>query len=177
MLKKFEKYSLRKVLCNTYLIIFFFTMINREFMFLNFDLRYINILLGMALVIFSLKDKNYKKDIKEIESGNNYWIVVLYIWLLISNISWLWNGLKLDLEKILRENILLLNNLLAIVNIILNRKIINMFFVRRIIVVSCLVLFSSILLFQFGCSPAQIGANANENYIYSSNTHYNLYGR
>lgn len=176
MLKKIEKYSLRKVVCNMYLVIFFFTMINREFLFLNLDLRYINIFLGVVLLFYSLKNKSYKKDFAEYENNKDYWIIVLYVWLLISNISWLWNGLKIDIENIAKENILLFNNLLAIVNINLNKKIISIEFVRKVIIVSGLILFFSILLFQFGFTAEQIGANVNENYIYSSNTHYNLYG-
>ena len=123
-----------------------------------------------------IKNKSYKKDFAEYENNKDYWIIVLYVWLLISNISWLWNGLKIDIENIAKEDILLFNNLLAIVNINLNKKIISIEFVRKVIIVSGLILFFSILLFQFGFTAEQIGANVNENYIYSSNTHYNLYG-
>ena len=94
------KNNIKQFLLNAYLSLFIFCMINREFLLFGLDLRFILVPLGLLLIgvyiilnrgkIYFTHNKNYKQF--------NY-LILFYLWVFISNISWLWNGLPMNQEK------------------------------------------------------------------------------
>lgn len=160
-----------------YLFLFIFTMVNREFLFFQIDLRFIVFPLGLALLLYGFFKKEYK-DNKVNKSMN--WIYLFYIFVFLSNISWLWNGLSIHLEKFINEMILILNICTFFLIMRQYKKYITSSFVNKCIIFSCTILVASMILVSLGFTAQQISASVHEPVKYVSTEidsgHRNLYG-
>ena len=176
------KININKTIFNLYSFLFIYTMINREFLFFGLDLRYIVLILGILLLFFKalnlIKNPEYLKK-KEKKDIIYQILIALFIWSLISNISWLWNGLEAFPTQILNQNILLLNNLIAII-VYKNFKIfIKEEKIKKQIIFSCIVLVVSFILVGMGYSLSQISGSDVRSMVYaltSVSEHKNIFG-
>ncbi len=175
-----KKRSLIERLFYIYSFLFIFSSINREFLFFGIDLRYIMLPLGLIVLLFSKHIKSHKDDNEKSRQidGIFYSLVALFVWCLISNVSWLWNGLDIKIDQMINQNILIVNNLLAIFVYKRFRDFVDEQTVRKIFVFSCCVLVISFILTGMGLSLSQI-SGSNVRSVSVSNAiieHKNLFG-
>lgn len=166
------------ILLSVYLFLFIFTMVNREFAPFGIDLRYVVLPLGALLLIVRFLFAN-KLKIKHEKDSAYKWIIAFYIWVFVSNLAWLFNGLEMNQVKFSNEIILLINVFVSILVIYFYRPRISADFVNKSVVVSCLVLCLSMILVGMGFTAEQIFATSNEAVAYYSTEdvpHRNLYG-
>lgn len=168
----------KSYILNFYLFLFVFTMINREFLPFGIDLRYILMSVGFILLIYGFIKKVYKNNCYYDSSIK--FIIMLYIWIFLSNISWIWNGLEINNEKFINEMILLINILISIINFWQYRDKIDYNFMHKSIIFSCFVLSLSMILVSCGFTANQIFMSTDVSYIYDLNNEYasnkNIYG-
>ena len=179
---------LRRTIFSIYSGLFIFSTVNREFvLFGRIDLRYITICLGFILLFFLLlrrigkKEHNEKKKNKDSKAKDVifYALVSLFVWSLVSNISWLWNGLEINTAPWIRQNILLANNLIAVVVYKMNMDILDGEMIKKMMTLSCLILVLSFLLTGFGLRMDQISGSAGTRSIHissDSSEFSNLFG-
>ncbi len=171
------KKNYKLTLLNIYLFLFIFTMINREFLFWGVDLRFVLLPLGIILLIYGVLKREYKSS-----KINSSWklICLFYIWIFISNISWLWNGFEINSIKFLNEMILIINVFVSILNIWIYKSMIKSEYINKCIIFSCLVLVLSMILVSCGFTAKQISASPDQPYKYTSTEidsgHRNIYG-
>ena len=177
-----KQINIFKFLFNIYIFIFIFTMINREFLLFGIDLRYILIIIGLVIIFLNIL-KFIKNNIKKEKLHDKQFklLFFLYIWCIISNISWLWNDLDINTGKMFNQNILLINNIISLLVFYLNKEYINYKKMRKYIIFSCLVLIISFILVGFwGLELYQISGSKGVRAItYATeiaSDHKNLFG-
>ncbi|WP_297437723.1 O-antigen ligase [uncultured Clostridium sp.] len=108
--------NLDKKILNTFIFIFIFNMINREFKLL-IDLRYLNLCVAGYLIVKAMYKKGIGGISKEINNcKKQFWsIVIFYLFIVLSNISWIWNGVNVDIATFMSLTILNLYNFLSII--------------------------------------------------------------
>lgn len=168
---------------NIYIFMFIFSMINREFVPFNIDLRYIQILMAGA-ILFNIFIKSINRikrikfeEIKENIIRNKYFFIVvaLYSIFFLSNINWLNNGLEYQKSDFFKMNILYIYNLMTIIIVYINRDKIKVNYIVRSIVLASIVLFGSMLLITLGFSSGDIMAS-DYPLKYSGGDHFNFFG-
>lgn len=167
-----------KILLYIYLFLYIFSMINREFKPFGFDLRFIVVPLG-CLVIFLKFIKNDLKIIIDKEDKTGSYLILFYIVVFLSNISWIWNGIDMNTSKFINEIILLSNTFIGILVIYIYRKNIDFQKILRYTIISCLILSLSIFLVYKGVPFEKIMGDASEADIYYGNEqaqHKNILG-
>lgn len=178
------KINLNKNLFNLYSFLFIYTMINREFLLLGMDLRYVVLILGIFLVLISFITRN-KLDLKiEITKNNSIdriykLLILLFIWSLFSNISWIWNGLEKFPKEIINQNILIFNNLLSIIVFKKFKKYIDEEKIKKMVIFSCAILVVSFILTGMGYSLSQISGSNVRSMVKASvgaTEHKNIFG-
>lgn len=174
------KNTLRKVLLNTYLSLFIFCMINREFLLFGIDLRFVMVPLGVWLIGIYIVANKGKICIKLNENYKQFnYLILFYSWILISNISWIWNGLPMNQTKFINEIILILNIFISIIVIRLYENEISSLYIKKNIIFSCLILVISMILVVMGFTAEQISASKDAPIMYETGggvTHTNLFG-
>ena len=166
-----------KILYTVYIALFIFTMVNREFLLFGLDMRFVILPLGALLVLYSFFKPKTKLDYKPKDSKL---INIFYIYAIISNISWLWNGIEMNTSKFINEMLLICNVFISI--LVLNnykeyfdKKKINIF-----IIISVLILTLSMAVVSFGVPLEDIGGAPDVHYIYEADEtapdNKNLYG-
>ncbi len=161
------KKDFQKVL-KIYLFLFIFTMVNREFKPLGFDIRFIVLPLGVLLLIWSIIKNHYVlKFDKEDTTGNNY--IKFYIVVLLCNICWIFNDLNMNQVKFINEIILIVNTFVGILVVYFNKKIIDFKFVMKSMLFSCFILSVSILLSYIGVPFKAMMGDPEEANIYYGN--------
>ena len=135
------KINAKKFLLNTYLSLFIFCMINREFLLFGIDLRFVVFPLGILLIISNIISN---RGILRVRRNKNYnqfnYLMLFYFWTFICNISWIWNGLPMDTTKFINELILIMNIFISIIVIRLYEDNISSSYIKKNIVISSLVL-------------------------------------
>lgn len=172
-----KKINLIKALLNLYLFLFIFTMINREFRAFGIDIRFFYLPIGIFLICYGVLHKKITKTNANTKKYAN--IIIFYIWVLISNISWIWNGLEISFNFFINEIILLLNVLICIIVLWQYNSDVTQRFINKCIVFSVCILALSMILVSIGYSAEQIFASSDEPLIYYSNVnleHNNLLG-
>lgn len=168
----------KNILLNFYFFLFIFTMVNREYLFFGLDLRFVMLPLGFMLFGYGIIKREYKKN-RTVDKGMKF-ICLFYAWVFISNLSWLWNGLDINLSKFINEMILLINVFVSILNIRIYKSEIKIEFIHKCMIFSCLILTLSMTLVSLGFTPEQISASLDEPYKYVSTEidsgHRNIYG-
>ena len=149
-------------LFQTFLVLFIFTTINREFLFLGLDLRFPTVILGITLLFVRLVhkpviDKDETKNPKKVFLS----LLLFFSWCFISNISWLWNGLEINQAQFLNQNILLFSNFLALIVVYLYRSLVDKNTINKLMIFSCLVLVFSFAMTLFGFNLAEISGSSN----------------
>lgn len=149
-------------LFQTFLVLFIFTTINREFLFLGLDLRFPTVILGITLLFVRLVhkpviDKDETKNPKKIFLS----LLLFFGWCFISNISWLWSGLEINQAQFLNQNILLFSNFLALIVVYLYRSLVDKNTINKLMIFSCLVLVFSFAMTLFGFNLAEISGSSN----------------
>lgn len=175
-----KKINITQMVLNTYLSLFIFSMINKEFLLFGMDLRFIMLPLGFILILINVisnkgkihirHDLNYKKF--------NY-LIIFYIWVFISNISWIWNRLPMDQTKFVNEIILLINVFISVIVIYIYEERITPSYINKNVIFSCLILFMSMVLVSSGLDANAISMTPTEPYMYRTGhgvTHTNLFG-
>lgn len=176
-----KRVNIAKSMYWLYTFIFIFVMINREFLFLGIDLRYILLILGIFLIFYRLGNRNKGQFKIENEKKNNDFIgvFILYVWCFISNIAWLWNGLNINNEKFMGQIILLINNFIGIIVFYLYRKYFKEEYINKIIIFSCCILMLSFILISAGFELHEISGSDVRALVKASEIaedHKNLYG-
>ena len=174
------KVKINDILFKFYISLFIFCMINREFLLFGLDLRFILLPLGFFLIFINIIINRGKIIIKKDENFKKYkYLIIFYIWIFISNVSWLWNGIEINQTKFINENILLINIFISAVVIILYKEKITMSYINKNIVFSTLILVFSMILVSLGFDAKSISASTDVSLIYKSGeevTHTNLFG-
>lgn len=155
-----------KILYTVYIALFIFTMVNREFLLFGLDMRFVILPLGALLVLYSFLKPKTKLDYKPKDSKL---INIFYIYAIISNISWLWNGIEMNTSKFINEMLLICNVFISILVLnnykeYFNKKKINIF-----IIISVLILTLSMAVVSFGVPLEDIGGAPDVHYIYEAN--------
>lgn len=100
-----------------YLFLFIFTMINREFLLLGFDPRYLIFVMSAGLILSGLK------NIKEVKFTNiELLLIIFYVLLFLSNFCFLINKQPIKFDELKSLNILHMNNFLFLISIILHKN-------------------------------------------------------
>ncbi len=176
-----------------FLFLFVFTTLNREFLPFGMDLRYPMLLIALLLIGYSVVI-NRKKIMgliknKQLLSGmpgllNSYFkkdnylffiLTMLYISMLISMISWLNNGLKINMDGIKSSIILNGSNLIFIITFYLYKKGITGKKIAQYLIFSEVVLLISMLLVWRGYHLSQIMGGDYTGY-YGGVENYNYFG-
>lgn len=92
-------------------------------------------------------------------------MIAFYIYVFISNIAWLWNGLSPNKTKLINELILLANVSIGLLVLYFNNHRLNSKIIVGSAIVSCLTLSVSILLVHEGFTLAQISGSPDAHYI------------
>ena len=167
-----------KILLNIYMILFIFSMVNKEFLPFGLDLRMIELPLGvLMIIIYLINSKFVIKVDKEDKIGNK--LIVFYILAFVLSISWFWNGLKIDEQKFINELILLSNVLIACIVIYFYKNKLQGDFVNKIVIWSCIVLSISMILVYKGVPFEDIMGADDVQYMYNGSEeahNKNLYG-
>lgn len=169
---------MHQTLLNFYVILFIFTMFNREFLLFGLDLRFIQLPLGMIICLVGLLSKQYKSTIQKNDTIGKS-LLVFYVFAIISNISWLWNGLEPKSQKFINEIVLLLNVFISVSVFYFNKTLLNSRIIYNTAIISCLILSASIFLVHQGFELQDISGSPKVEYIYrstSSTPHINLFG-
>lgn len=134
-------------LVNIYFWIFIFTTVNREFLLFGFDLRYALVTLAVILLVFYPSNNRHsvRKKKRESVSASIRQLFWFYAIIAISNISWLWNGLPLNDEQFLNIVILNINNLFALVVVVLYRSMLDIRQCLNAVILSGVVLVGSVI--------------------------------
>lgn len=136
--------------------------------------------IGIILILSEGFNKYSFKNTKKIYFDKQFKLILFfYVWIIISNISWIWNGLEINRTKFLNEMILIINNFMGIIIFYLYKEYLNRELLNRIIVFSSFILILSFILIGVGFDITQI-ANPNEIYVYVSSKeapdHINAFG-
>ena len=171
--------NLNKKMFGIYSFLFIYTMINREFLLLGLDLRFVILVLGVLLIFFVKVEKT--KDFSEENKRDKIFgcLFALLIWSLISNISWIWNDLDFFPNQILNQNILIFNNLVALIVYKKSRKYIEEEKIKKQIIFACLILVVSFIFTGMGYSLSQISGSNTRSMVQASEKaaeHKNIYG-
>lgn len=169
----------KNLIFNLYLFLFIFTMINREFLFLGMDLRMVNLALGILLIFMKLIQKEeIKKESKNYDRNAKY-IFAFFMWSFVSNISWFWNGLEMQVSPFIGQIILLVNNFFALIVFYQYKEWMEADKINKLIVFSCMVLAISFALVAAGYELKDIsGSDVRSMMVASENApdHKNLFG-
>ena len=105
-------------------------------------------------------------------------LVLFFLWSLISNVSWMWNELDIQPEELINQNILLLNNLVAVFAYRASRNLISRKTILWQIIFSCLVLVLSFVLTGSGLKLEDISGSKVRSMSIGTRTveQRNLYG-
>ena len=157
-----------QILLNIYLFLFIFTMVNREFKPFGVDIRFIVFPLGIIILAYNLINNKFKVKLdKNDKTGNNY--LKFYIIVLLCNVCWLFNGLKLNQIRFINEIILIMNTFVGLLVIYFNKKNINFNYIINLMVFSCIILSISIFLSYIGVPFEKMMGDVNEPNIYYGN--------
>ena len=169
----------KNLVFNLYLFLFIFTMIDREFLFLGIDLRMVNLALGIVLILMKLIQREpIKKESKNYDSNAKY-IFAFFVWCFISNISWFWNGLEMQVSPFIGQLILLVNNFFALIVFYQYKEWMEVDKINKLVVFSCIVLAISFCLVAAGYELKDIsGSDVRSMMVASENApdHKNLFG-
>ncbi len=117
-------------LINTYIFIFIFTMMNREFLLFSLDLRYLLIALGCYLILYSLfRMIKYKEKIRI--DRLSLLLIAFYILCILSNIMWLKGDIKINYSVFANVLLLYSFNLISILVFVIYREKVNVKTVYR----------------------------------------------
>lgn len=163
MIRKKKIYTM---LFNLYAFLFIFTMINREFVPFGFDLRMISLPLGVILLVMKiLNDKKIYYD-REDSLGNS--LILFYSMIFLCMISFTWNNLSINKEKLLNECILIINVFVGIIVFYYNKKNVIKEKIYLYVVISTVILSLSIVLVHQGIEFKKIMGSEDVKYIYES---------
>lgn len=168
-----NKKQISKILFHSYLLLFIFTMINREFLFLGLDLRFPTLILGCILIIISLF-KQKQKNSTEDKSFTPLFIV--YSYAIISSIFWLFNGLTANYRDLVNELIILSFILIFIIVVHNYRNILNLKFLSLAVIGSCVFLFASMILVSIGIDLSGPFGSSNVPFSAVGIGHINMFG-
>lgn len=172
-MKWYTKKSIVVSMLDLYLFIFIFTMFNREFRLLGFDLRYILVVVGIILILVRAVQILVKKK-PLIMEVTHVLLLLLIIISFISNIFWYNNGLEKGIAYS-SINILYTFNFISILVFILNKDYIYKEKVFKMIIFSGIVLFISILFIMFDI-PLGSTMDSGYNLGVSGETQVNFFG-
>lgn len=162
-------------LLNLYICLYVFTMFNREFQPYGWDFRYIVFVIGIILVVLNQISSGF---IIEIHREINW--TTFYIWAFLSDLLWINNGLPMNVDVFIRENILLANVFLGFKVFTIYFDTIDRNIIDRAVVISALVLSFSMTAVFFGIPLENIGGNPDYVYIYRNmsleDLHFNIFG-
>lgn len=167
-----------QIMLYVYICLYIFLMINREFKPFGFDLRFILLPLGCVILIINLIKNKGKLIFDKNDKTGNY-LILFYLIVFLSNISWLWNGLNINSIKFFNEILLLINTFVGILVIYFNRKDIDFEKLIIITIISCTILSASIFLVYAGIPFEKIMGDPKEPAIYHGNEqvhHRNILG-
>jgi glycosyltransferase involved in cell wall biosynthesis len=135
------------IILRAYFFLFIFNLFNREFV-PYFDLRFIVMGLGLLLLTDRLMSIiRYKKEKMKVPLKSVLLFIILFYALQqISNIGWLYSGLRIRQSVFASMNILFFYNLLTITNIFLYSDEVDTSIIFRYINISALFLFISMIL-------------------------------
>ena len=156
-----------KILLGIYLFLFIFTMVNREFRLFGFDLRYVELPLGALILFVNLISKKYRVS-PEKDDGVGRALILFYVFVLFSNIAWIWNGLDISKSNYINEIILIINVLVGMMVFYANKSRLNYYLMNSFVIFSCFILVVSILLIHQGFTLAEISGASDVAYVYRS---------
>lgn len=151
-----------------YICLYIFIMINREFTPFGFDLRFILLPLGCLILILNLINNKGKVTFDKNDKTGNY-LILFYMAIFLSNISWLWNGLNVNRVKFFNEILLLINTFIGILVIYFNKNNIDFEKLIIITIISCTILSVSIFIVYVGVPFEKIMGDSKEPAIYYGN--------
>lgn len=175
-------------LFNINVALFLFTTFNREFSIFGFDPRYLSVATSIIFIIARLLEKwsnqysnhlvrrGSKADVVEPRHFSQWDIFLFYVVVLISNVSWLWNGLTPN-DDIL-WNLVILNgsNALFAISFILGFRYLSEKFVVRCVTISLCVLYASMLWVYAGMEIPSILSSENVKVASIGEGYTNLFG-
>lgn len=161
-----SKEKIVNILYSIYAFLFIFTMINKEFLLFGIDLRFILLPIGAILIILSFTEKN--KKIEDYDDKIGRLLIAFYIYAFVANISWIWNGLKIDEGKFINEIILLSNIFISLLVFYRYKSRVNQSKLNKFIIISTVVLLISMILVSCGLPLSKISGSADVPYIYTA---------
>lgn len=170
-MKKVENIS--NLLLKIYIFIFILTMFNRELIPLGIDIRYVQVILSLIIIGYEVYKtiviKNTELKFKKLI----LYILTFYLYIVLVNIRWFFNGLKINFTDFINMIILSISNLLTIIVFYLNRKKIDKKYVVRCIMISGIILIISMILVWCGSSLNSImGGDYQGYYAGGDNTNF-----
>ena len=136
---------MKNKLFNIYFYLFFFIMINREFVPFGIELRIIEFLIGFILMFFFIIDKN--KNIKFFK--RDFFLIGFFVVSIFSNVMWHFNGLKINNDAFKVIFVSCLFNFLSYLVFKCYENNIELKKFYKAMMVSTIVLFISIMLVYF----------------------------
>lgn len=170
-----KKISYQKIF-NFYFFLFIFTTINREFSFFGIDLRYILVILSIGLIIKNLFSGK-KNCINNLKKTNKYEVLLILFYFLLfsSNIMFIFNNKEFIFNEFLSLMILHINNFLALLTFVLNKKMITIEKTLKYLKFSIIVLTISFIFVLFNISiPSFFTTGARM--VSIGEEHINLFG-
>lgn len=159
---------------NMYVFLFIFTMFNREILPLGIDVRYIQIILGILLIakkmLLILKCRMVKTSkVKNIT-------LCIYIYIIIVNLRWFYSGININSIEFTNMMILNISNLISILVFYSHANSINKDKIIKYTMISCIVLFVSMILVLNGLSLNEI-MGGDYSGVYAGGEHFNFFGQ
>lgn len=159
-----------------YTFLFILMLFNREFIPFKVDFRYIQIIIGIYLLISKFIFIVINKDYSLLKNKKLIWITIFYLYIFIVNIRWVNNGLTLNLQEFVKMIILDFNNLMAILIFYLYSYKIDKKYIVDCIVISGVILIISMFLVWIGYTLPQIMGGDYLGY-YPGPENLNLFGQ
>lgn len=178
IVEKAKKTGWFRILLCVYLFLFLFTMVNREFLFFGLDLRFIELPLGVLILVCNCFLRGCRWNRKKSDIVGKA-LIAFYVFALISNIAWLWNGLVISEKQFLNEVVLVVNVFVGILVFYLNRDKVSYKAINCFTIFACLILALSMILVHQGYSLGEISGAKDVAYVYNSSIQVdnnNFYG-
>jgi len=176
-LKKYYKSgeSISVRIYKVFLILYIFTTFNREFVLGGLDLRYVGFGLELILITLAILRTNGKFCVNKSEGK----LLLLYLIMIVSNVSWLWNQIRFNDEIVINLWILNIYNFFALIVFIIYKNKMESELVYKTIIISALVMvFSMVWIFLGQELPTFFSTGARSLTLDTgSGEHQNIFGQ
>lgn len=153
-----------------FISLFILGVFNRELAILGLDIRIFAGSLGVTLLAWSAFELMHEKRAKGAKAQNKLadidWLIVAFLlFSILSSVSWIWNGLEMNVEAFAVVAFASAYHLLVYIVAHLNRHLFQWRYISMIILASGLILGVSIVISYLGIDLRQIGSAYPGGYV------------